>query len=81
MIKTVKVEDIVKYARNCANFAKTDRLSSELKRDYMLRAETMRALLASEDANRKYKPGSGKDKEWSEYFNEVWDEYNKMIFG
>lgn len=81
MIKTVKVEDLVRYARNCADFAKSDNLSNKLKNDYTLRAETVRAFLASEDANRKYKPGEGKYDEWEQYFNKVWDEYNSMIFG
>lgn len=80
MIKTVKVEDLVNYARNCAEFAKTDRLSNKIKSEYILRAETIRTILASEDANRKYKPGTGKDKQWNEYFTKVWDEYDKMIF-
>lgn len=80
MIKTVKVNDLVRYARNCADFAKTDRLSNKVKKEYRLRADTIRAFLASEDANRKYKPGTGKDKQWSEYFNKVWNEYDEMIF-
>ena len=80
MIKTLKVDDLVSYARNCANFAKTDRLSDKTKNEYRLRAETIRAFLASEDANRKYKPGTGKDSQWSEYFNKVWNEYDEMIF-
>lgn len=80
MIKTVKVEDLVRYARNCADFAKSDNLSNKLKNDYRLRAETVRAFLASEDANRKYKPGIGKNEKWEEYFNQVWDEYDNMIF-
>lgn len=81
MIKTVKVEDLVRYARNCADFAKTDNLSSRVKNDYIVRAETIRAFLASEDANRKYKPETGNHDKWEQYFNKVWDEYNKMIFG
>lgn len=81
MIKTVKVEDLVKYARNCANLSNSDNISRETKRYYKERAETVRAFLASEDASRKYKPGAGKDEKWAEYFNKVWEEYSKMIFG
>lgn len=81
MIKTVKVEDLVNYARNCADFAKSDNFSSKLKSDYMSRAETIRAFLALEDANRKYKPGTGKHDERRQYLDKVWNEYNKMIFG
>ena len=81
MIKTVKVEDLVKYARNCASFSECDNLSEESKNEFILRAKMIRTFLASEDANRKYKPGTGKDKEWDKYFEKVWEEYDKMIFG
>ena len=81
MIKTVKVEDLVKYARNCVLTSNNEKLSDDSRRDFRIRAETIRALLASEDANRKYKPGTGNNKEWDKYFDEVWEEYDKMIFG
>lgn len=80
MIKTVKVEELIKYARNCTEFAKINSLPNNTKREYTIRAETIRAYLAEEDANRKYKPETGKDKEWSKYFKEVWEEYDNMIF-
>lgn len=81
MIKIVKVENLVKYARNCASFLESDRLSEKTKSEYRLRAETIRGFLALEEANRKYKPGTGKYKEWEECFDEAWKEYDRMIFG
>lgn len=41
MIKIVKVENLVKYARNCASFLESDRLSEKTKSEYRLRAETI----------------------------------------
>lgn len=78
MIKTVKVEDLVKYARSCAEESESVILSEKMRREYLMRAEGIRAFLATEEANRKYKPG--KDMEWVKYLDKAWEEYDNMIF-
>lgn len=80
MIKTVKVEDLVKYARFCVRMSESDILSETTKRNYRIRAEGIRSFLAEEDADRNYKLNTGKDTEWCKYFDRAWEEYNNMIF-
>lgn len=76
MIKTVKVVDLVEYARTCVRMSESDILSETTRRIYRRQAEGIRSFLAVEEADRK----SGKDIEWDKQFDKAWDEYDNMIF-